>query len=95
MLGAKLQTLNASEKNTINDTHGDEPPEGYYAFVEAPNAEPPRVRPPPYTFAGFECKEDGVKAPHASPFNLCGDLNKGIIPRNPMGQNVMGSAYPL
>lgn len=33
----------------------DEPPEGYYAFVESPNAEPPKVRPPPYKDSDKEC----------------------------------------
>ena len=32
-----------------------EPPEGYYAFVESPNAEPPRVRRPPYQHSEKEC----------------------------------------
>ncbi|KAI4467790.1 hypothetical protein MML48_2g00007193 [Holotrichia oblita] len=95
LLGVCSRTLIADERNTINDSSNDEPPEGYYAFIEAPNAEPPRVRPPPYSFAPIECREDGVKSPHASPFNLCGDLNKGVIPRNPMGQNVLGSPYPF
>lgn len=27
--------------------------------------------------------------------NVCGDLNKGYIPRNPMKQNIAGSSYPL
>lgn len=36
-------------------TEGDEPPEGYYAFIESPNAEPPRVRPPPYIDSDKEC----------------------------------------
>lgn len=27
--------------------------------------------------------------------NLCGDLNKGSLPLNPMKQNVLGSPYPL
>ncbi|GJQ76762.1 hypothetical protein Trydic_g15604 [Trypoxylus dichotomus] len=92
LLGICGQTL-TDERLVTNDS--EEPPEGYYAFIEAPNAEPPRVRPPPYTFASIECREDGVKSPHASPFNLCGDLNKGVIPRNPMGQNVLGSPYPF
>lgn len=73
----------------------EEPPEGYYAFVESPNAEPPRVRPPPYSHAPVDCREDQDRTPHVSPFNLCGDLNKGSIPRNPMGQNVLGAPYPL
>ncbi|KAK9884259.1 hypothetical protein WA026_005208 [Henosepilachna vigintioctopunctata] len=88
----------SSEKtstNSILDSSSEEPPEGYYAFVESPNAEPPRVRPPPYTFASVECREDIDRTPHMSHNNLCGDLNKGIIPRNPMGQNVLGSAYPF
>lgn len=72
-----------------------EPPEGYYAFVESPNAEPPRVRPPPYTYVPIDCREDDSRSPQGSPFNLCGDLNKGNIPRNPMGQNVLGSPYPF
>ncbi|KAG8233069.1 hypothetical protein J437_LFUL013068, partial [Ladona fulva] len=37
----------------------------------------------------------GQVHPHASLDNLCGDLNQGIIPRNPMDQNVMGSSYPF
>jgi hypothetical protein len=32
-----------------------EPPEGYYAFEEAPNAEPPRVRRPPYLQSDMPC----------------------------------------
>ena len=32
-----------------------EPPEGYYAFVESPNAEPPRVKRPPYQHSEKEC----------------------------------------
>ena len=33
----------------------EEPPEGYYAFVESPNAEPPKVRPPPYIDSDKDC----------------------------------------
>ncbi|XP_018573212.1 uncharacterized protein LOC108912465 [Anoplophora glabripennis] len=84
--------LEAAE-NSSNEI--EEPPEGYYAFVESPNAEPPRVRPPPYTQTPVDCREDEDRTPHVSPFNLCGDLNKGTIPRNPMGQNVLGSPYPF
>lgn len=32
-----------------------EPPEGYFAFEEAPNAEPPRVRRPPYLQTDVPC----------------------------------------
>lgn len=73
----------------------EEPPEGYFAFVESPNAEPPRVRPPPYNLVPYDCREDDSRASNGSPNNLCGDLNKGSIPRNPMGQNVLGFPYPF
>ncbi|PSN46326.1 hypothetical protein C0J52_15202 [Blattella germanica] len=74
-----------------------EPPEGYYAFVESPNAEPPRVKRPPYVQTDKECPGSNFGGPnsHSSLYNLCGDLNKGIIPRNPMGQKVMGASYPF
>ncbi|XP_025833144.1 uncharacterized protein LOC108733152 [Agrilus planipennis] len=89
-----LQTPGSSTAPSDKDsTNG--PPEGYYAFVESPNADPPRVRPPPYSYSSVECKDDEDRTPHASYYNLCGDLNKGYIPRNPMGQNVLGSPYPF
>nr|CAD7431924.1 unnamed protein product [Timema monikensis] len=55
------------------DVDPQEPPEGYYAFIESP-----RVR-------------SGQKSLN----NLCGDLNKGTIPRNPMEQHVLGHPYPF
>ncbi|PZC73345.1 hypothetical protein B5X24_HaOG209665 [Helicoverpa armigera] len=73
----------------------DEPPEGYYAFVESPNATPPRVRPPPYRQVASPCAEAEASKPHVSAANLCGDLNRGLIPRNPMGQNPNGEPYPF
>ncbi|VEN50731.1 unnamed protein product [Callosobruchus maculatus] len=84
------QTQHSSATTTSSSNINDEfPPEGYYAFVESPMAEPPRVRPPPYTHAPIDCPEgDGHRV-------LCGDLNKGTIPRNPMGQNVLGAPYPF
>lgn len=85
----------SSTTYSTTSSTSEEPPEGYYAFVESPNAEPPRVRPPPYSYAPVDCKEVKDKTPHMSYFNLCGDLNKGLIPRNPMGQNVLGSPYPF
>ncbi|CAG4972436.1 unnamed protein product [Colias eurytheme] len=79
------------------DTQADpeEPPEGYYAFVESPNATPPRVRPPPYRQVASECAEATESRAHVSANNLCGDLNRGLIPRNPMGQNPNGEPYPF
>lgn len=67
----------------------------YYAFVESPSAVPPKVRPPPYTHVNLECKDLASKKSYVSVHNICGDLNKGQIPRNPMRQNVMGEPYPL
>lgn len=33
----------------------EEPPEGYYAFIESPSAEPPKIRRPPYVQSDVEC----------------------------------------
>ncbi|KAM3957246.1 spaetzle domain-containing protein 6 [Aphomia sociella] len=77
------------------EADSEEPPEGYYAFVESPNATPPRVRPPPYRQVSSECREAAGARPHVSAHNLCGDLNRGIIPKNPMGQNPNGEPYPF
>ncbi|XP_020280012.1 uncharacterized protein LOC109852867 [Pseudomyrmex gracilis] len=82
--------------NDNESTRGDEPPEGYYAFVESPNAEPPRVRPPPYIDSDKECYDTGKQGKgFVSIHNICGDLNKGYVPRNPMKQYVNGSSYPF
>lgn len=67
----------------------------YYAFVESASAIPPKVRPPPYTHVNLECKDIPSKNAFVSVHNICGDLNKGQIPRNPMRQNVLGEPYPL
>ncbi|XP_075985951.1 spaetzle domain-containing protein 6 [Anticarsia gemmatalis] len=80
-------------EETLGDT--EDPPEGYYAFVESPNATPPRVRPPPYRQVASPCPEVDSTRPHVSANNLCGDLNRGVIPRNPMGQNPNGEPYPF
>ncbi|XP_060807682.1 uncharacterized protein LOC106140903 [Amyelois transitella] len=88
-------TPEAPEARAEDDVTSDEPPEGYYAFVESPNATPPRVRPPPYRQVATDCPEVGEKRPRVSAHNLCGDLNRGTIPRNPMGQNPNGEPYPF
>lgn len=67
----------------------------YYAFVESASSIPPKVRPPPYTQVSLECKDIPSKNAFVSVHNICGDLNKGQIPRNPMRQNVLGEPYPL
>jgi len=81
-----------SQEQHIDD---EEPPEGYYAFVESASAIPPKVRPPPYTHVNLECKDIPSKTAFVSVNNICGDLNKGQIPRNPMRQNVLGEPYPF
>ncbi|XP_014203484.1 uncharacterized protein LOC106635844 [Copidosoma floridanum] len=86
------------EANSVTDknTIADEPPEGYYAFVESPNAEPPKVRPPPYIDSDKECRDNGKQGKgFVSIDNICGDLNKGYIPRNPMKHSFAGSSYPF
>jgi hypothetical protein len=54
-----------------------------------------RVRPPPYRKVDVDCAEVGDSKPHVTAHNLCGDLNRGDIPNNPMGQNPHGEPYPL
>ncbi|XP_013168851.1 PREDICTED: uncharacterized protein LOC106118682 [Papilio xuthus] len=88
-----------------SSTESEEPPEGYYAFVESPNATPPRVRPPPYRQSSAECggRAGGVGGAggagggraHVTALNLCGDLNRGLVPRNPLGQLPHGQPYPF
>lgn len=63
--------------------------------MESPSAVPPKVRPPPYNHINVDCKDYTSKKSYVSVHNICGDLNKGQIPRNPMGQNVYGEPYPL
>ena len=71
------------------------PPDGYYAFIESPSSLPPKVKPPPYTTSNKDCLDFLNKKPYVSANNVCGDLNKGKIPRNPMNQLVLGEIYPL
>lgn len=65
----------------------ESPPEGYYAFIQSPSSFPPTVRPPPYQSVNADCIDHLNQKPYVSANNLCGDLNKGKIPRNPMGEN--------
>lgn len=56
--GEDYEKARNNNKPIVNDNESagkDESPEGYYAFVESPNAEPPRVRPPPYIDSDKEC----------------------------------------
>ncbi|KAH8413731.1 hypothetical protein KR222_005173, partial [Zaprionus bogoriensis] len=97
LVAAAQQLPQQSPSSSAGQTeYGEEPPEGYYAFVESPNAVPPRVRPPPYTFVNADCKDVAAgKKSAVSVHNICGDLNKGQIPKNPLGQNVLGEPYPF
>ncbi|XP_066959294.1 uncharacterized protein spz6 isoform X1 [Macrobrachium rosenbergii] len=72
-------------------------PEGYYAFQEAPGKVPPKVRKPPYVQSRIPCL-GALESPEEAELslnNLCGDLNDGHLPLNPMGQSVMGHSYPF
>ena len=74
-------------------------PQGYYPFEESPAKIPPKVRKPPYLQTSVPCPgvlengASGVAEPTLD--NLCGDLNKGYLPLNPIGQSVEGVSYPL
>ncbi|KAH9413746.1 hypothetical protein DERP_012079 [Dermatophagoides pteronyssinus] len=71
-------------------------PKGYYAFGKAAlNARPPKVRKPPYLPISGECPGIQDASSLLSKHNMCGDLNRGLIPRNPMGQYVHGEPYPF
>ncbi|KAK0085367.1 hypothetical protein PV325_005318 [Microctonus aethiopoides] len=91
-----MNKLGLQMNNSSSIKGEEEAPDGYYAFVESPNAEPPKVRPPPYIDSNKECFDTGKQEQgFVSIHNVCGDLNKGYIPRNPMKQNIAGSSYPF
>lgn len=50
---SEMKTSKPEDVETSTETN--EPPEGYYAFIKSPNAEPPKVRPPPYIDSDKEC----------------------------------------
>ena len=74
---------------------GQQYPQGYYPFEESPAKIPPKVRKPPYLQTQVPCPGVGQGFQEQTLDNLCGDLNKGYLPLNPMGQNVEGVSYPL
>merc|ERR1719481_498124 len=72
--------------------------QGYYPFQESPARIPPKVWKPPYLQTQVECPGAGQstrKGTEQTLDNLCGDLNKGFLPVNPIGQNVLGVSYPF
>nr|CAG4651839.1 EOG090X06KU [Triops cancriformis] len=69
-------------------------PDGYFPFEESPSRIPPKVRKPPYVQADVDCP--GFNAFDINSLdNLCGDLNKGYIPRSPFGTLIEGQPYPF
>merc|ERR1739844_367513 len=73
-------------------------PQGYYPFEESPAKIPPKVRKPPYLQTQVNCPgvAGGLSGNNEQTLdNLCGDLNKGYLPLNPIGQNVEGVSYPF
>jgi len=73
-------------------------PQGYYPFEESPAKIPPKVRKPPYLQTQVNCPGVAAGSQGANEQtldNLCGDLNKGYLPLNPIGQNVEGVSYPF
>lgn len=70
-------------------------PQGYYPFEESPARIPPKVRKPPYLQTQVKCPGAGGPSQEQTLDNLCGDLNKGYLPVNPIGQNVLGVSYPF
>ena len=71
------------------ESESPEQPDGYYAFIQSPSSFPPTVRSPPYQPVNVDCPDFLNAKPYVSPNNLCGDLNKGKIPRNPMGEKLI------
>lgn len=54
-LGEPSSSKLGQQMNDSSSLPEEEPPEGYYAFIQSPNAEPPKVRPPPYIDSDKEC----------------------------------------
>merc|ERR1719356_2209759 len=73
-------------------------PQGYYPFQESPARIPPKVRKPPYLQTQVKCpgaSTSGGGGQEQTLDNLCGDLNKGYLPVNPIGQSILGVSYPF
>ncbi|XP_069940677.1 uncharacterized protein spz6 [Cherax quadricarinatus] len=94
-----LLLLLAALTTAVPQDHLETPdyPEGYYAFEEAPAKIPPKVRKPPYIQSKVPCPGtlETKEQMSQSLDNLCGDLNDGLLPLNPMGQSILGHSYPF
>ncbi|KAK9497986.1 hypothetical protein O3M35_003877 [Rhynocoris fuscipes] len=70
--------------------------EGYLPFPSAIEAVPPKVKRPPYLRTSKPCPGvDRTYVMEDTSSTLCGDLNKGFIPLNPMNQYINGLPYPF
>nr|CAG4643221.1 EOG090X06KU [Ilyocryptus agilis] len=94
---SRLKTARGGQNE---DEEAEGYPDGYFPFEESPSRTPPKVRRPPYAQADVDCP--GVETTAAGGGqqvqtldNLCGDLNKGYIPKSPLGRNVNGHSYPF
>jgi len=79
-------------------------PDGYFPFEESAARIPPKVRRPPYAQADVDCpgtdrmeeRSGGIDQVGVQSLdNLCGDLNKGYLPKNPMKRDINGHSYPF
>ncbi|XP_043242725.1 uncharacterized protein LOC122392187 [Amphibalanus amphitrite] len=73
------------------------PPDGYYLFDTAPFKTPPKVRKPPYAQTSKPCPGlDSPKEDMRLSETLCGDLQTGKLPKNPIQpEGFDGHAYPF
>ena len=69
---------------------------GYYAFEKAQrNNLPPRVHSPPYRQLSVPCPGMINDKYLDNKDTLCGDLNRGFVPLNPMNVVIQNQHYPL
>lgn len=96
---ALLLCLTIGGRALANDlsTTFDEKQLGYYAFEKAQrNDLPPRVRPPPYRQLNVPCPGQINQDKYLdNKDTLCGDLNRGFVPLNPMNVFIQNQHYPL
>lgn len=69
---------------------------GHYAFEVAPHLEPPQYpKKPPYQLSSSTCSGLNLFNAFSANDTLCGDLNSGFIPQNPLQQVFDGQPYPF
>lgn len=95
---ALLVCLSVGGRALANElsTTFDEKQFGYYAFEKAHRNElPPRVRSPPYQQLDMPCPGQMNDQYMDNKNTLCGDLNRGFVPLNPMNILIQNQHYPL